>query len=240
MKDKWGTGESYVYMGEVLSKQAKLLNAQDAKLNYHEAIQYINKGVLLLKEVGYKETEKFAYEVLADIYAELNDYKMALEYKKLHMTLKDSLMNNETTLKLEQQRIQYEVEIAVTEEKIQQGKALAELKFKNEISTFERISANPRPPWRCEKTSCLRSCAGAGLPGDSHPAHSAILDTTGSAGSQSALASVEQSIGFRSLGTCIVQAAKMGSHLRTVSPVGAWIRSTRSSHSSGRVRRGST
>lgn len=135
--DKWGVAESEISIGALLSKQASLLPEKEAKLNYDSAIIYISKGAAVMKEIGYKQAEQNAYRRLSETYVTLKDYKMALEYKEMHLKIRDSIMNDETAHKLEQQRTQYEVEKVVAEEKLQQEKALAEQKFQNEKKIAE-------------------------------------------------------------------------------------------------------
>jgi LytS/YehU family sensor histidine kinase/tetratricopeptide (TPR) repeat protein len=132
VNDKWGVAESEISIGSLLSKQADLLPEKQAKIKYDSAIIYISKAAAVMKEIGYKQSEQAAYRQLSEIYVALKDYKKALEYKEMHLKIRDSVMNNETTRKLEQQRTQYEVEKAVSEEKVQKEKALAEEKIASE------------------------------------------------------------------------------------------------------------
>ncbi len=123
---KSGIAESKINIGNVLTKQAGLLTPEEATLKYNEAIGYIKQGLSLAREVGEIETGGGAYKALATTYAAMNDYKNALDFNQRFVELKDSLMNNETTRKLEQLRTQYEVEKAVAEEKVLQEKTLTE------------------------------------------------------------------------------------------------------------------
>ena len=126
-----------VAMGKVLSKQATGKTTMEARSKFAEALRYLNKGLSLAKEISANETVKEALGGLAETYKVMNDYKKALEYNNLYIEIKDSLLNNETTHKLEQQRTKYEVEKSVEEEKIKNEAALAEqkagLKRKNEL-----------------------------------------------------------------------------------------------------------
>jgi tetratricopeptide (TPR) repeat protein len=121
-----------VLLGRTLFGQAEKENDQDAKQNMTEAIQYLTNGLKLAKEVGAPGTARDAYECLSEVYKDLNDYQKALSYHIFYTELKDSLMNNETTYKLEQQRTQFEVDKAVADEKTEREKLLSEQKFKNE------------------------------------------------------------------------------------------------------------
>ena len=120
---------SYINIGDILSKQAALEKDQEARnKKYNDAIQILNKGLSLAKDKGARESIKNGYAVLSDVYRKLNDHKKALEYHDLYVQLKDSILNNETTRKVEQQRTLYEVELAVAQEKIKNEIALAEQK----------------------------------------------------------------------------------------------------------------
>lgn len=130
--DKWGVAESGINIGSLLAKQSALLSENEAKIKYDSAIMYISKSATVMKDIGYKQSEQAAYKQLSEIYLALKDYKRALEYKEMHFKIKDSIMNNETTRKLEQQRTQFEVEKAVTEEKLQKEKLLAEERIESE------------------------------------------------------------------------------------------------------------
>ncbi len=96
---------------------------------YKEAISYLQKGLILGKKIGYQFLVVEGYEGLAEAYRGLSDYKTALEYEQLRTALKDSILSNETTRKLEQLRTQYEVEKAITAEKVKQDSLLAEQKW---------------------------------------------------------------------------------------------------------------
>lgn len=130
--------DCYINIGYILSKQAALIKDQPARSKkYDEAIQSLNKAILFAKNSGAKEYIKNGYAVLSGVYRDLNDHKRALQYYDLYVQIKDSLLNNEITRKLENQRTQYEVEKAVEEEKIKNAAVLAqqkaERKRKNEL-----------------------------------------------------------------------------------------------------------
>jgi len=138
INDKWGIAESNASIAHILSIQGSLLDASAAKAKYDEAINYASKALLLVKEVGARETEKGLYETLWTIYTRMGDYKNALEYKRLYLRLKDSLMSNATTRKLEQLRTQYEVEEAVNKEKASKEKAIEIEKLKYRLALLEK------------------------------------------------------------------------------------------------------
>jgi len=129
---------SYINIGDIISRQATLEKGSGARnKKYNEAIQILNKGLSLAKDIGAKESLKKGYKILSDVYKDLNDHKRALEFYDLYVAIKDSLLNNEVTRKLELQRTQYEVDNAVAEEKTKQEAVIAqqnaEHKRKNEL-----------------------------------------------------------------------------------------------------------
>ena len=129
---------SYINMGETLSKQAALEKNNTIRNKKNaEALLVVSKGLSIAKNIGAKENIRNGYKALSDIYRAMNDFKNALDFNDIYVKLKDSLLNNETTQKLEQVRTQYEVEKAVEEEKIKNATAAAgqkaELKRKNEL-----------------------------------------------------------------------------------------------------------
>ncbi len=127
-------------LGELLLTQAGSANTMISKQGYEAALSYLDRAILLAKEIGEKDKEKTAYQIISKVYATEKNYTKALAYQNLYITLKDSLMNNETTRKLEQQRTQYEVEKAVAVEKVQQEKVFAEQKFQNDQKLTEENS----------------------------------------------------------------------------------------------------
>lgn len=125
---------TYISLAQQLIKQADNDKTIPAKENYAQALIYAEKGLALAKETGDKVAEKSAYDAVAEAYKSLNNYSKAFEYKSLYTALNDSLINNETTRKLEQQRISFEVDKALTEEKLQQEKLFNE---KNALHSLE-------------------------------------------------------------------------------------------------------
>ena len=132
-----GITNTNLEIGHIFLALAADKTGEAARIKHNEALKYLNKGLKLANEMGVKLYVMNAYGLLSELYEGMNDYKKALEFHNLYVGLKDSLTNNETTSKLEQQRIQYEVEKSVEEEKIKSEVALAEqkagLKRKNEL-----------------------------------------------------------------------------------------------------------
>ncbi len=125
LQQQGGISLSCQQIGELLFKQAAFLTPQKAKSKYAEAIQFLNRGISLTKQLGNNGIMKDSYKTLANIYMAMADYKKAFEYNNLYVAMQDSIMNNETVRKLEQLRTKYEVEQAVTGEKRQYESAMA-------------------------------------------------------------------------------------------------------------------
>jgi tetratricopeptide (TPR) repeat protein len=135
--DKYWIARICIAMGNLLSKQATGKTTLEGSEKYTEALWYLNRGLKLAREMRANENVKDALGGLVETYKGMSDFEKALEYQNLYVEVKDSLMNNVTTQKLELQRTQYEVEKSVEEEKIKSEATLAEqkaeLKRKNEL-----------------------------------------------------------------------------------------------------------
>ncbi|MBI2968935.1 MAG: sensor histidine kinase [Bacteroidetes bacterium] len=81
-----------------------------AMKKYKEALPYLEKGLSLSDEVGEKILLKHCYDELARVYAGLNDYKKAYQYNTLCSSVKDSLMNEETTKQIAEMQEKYQSE----------------------------------------------------------------------------------------------------------------------------------
>ncbi|MEP7321714.1 MAG: histidine kinase [Saprospiraceae bacterium] len=76
----------------------------------NEAKFYFDKGLQLSKEIGMKENIKIGYCYLSDYYSVTKDYKKALEYHKLCIDFRDSLVNSENSQKSDQLKSNYEIQ----------------------------------------------------------------------------------------------------------------------------------
>lgn len=140
LNDKEGLAASYNNIGLVYSKQESyreaLKNTVSALKLYEElndregiALACFNMGGLLVKEKKYKEAEdyflkakelsiethyrvnlKFTYGSLADLYVTKKDYKKAFEYRKLYVSTRDSLVNEESKEKVVEAQMTYDFE----------------------------------------------------------------------------------------------------------------------------------
>lgn len=80
----------------------------------NEARIYLNKALELSKEIGSIENIKVSYNHLTDLDSSVGDYKQALEYHKLFIIFKDSLINKENSRKIIQQQMQYDFDKKVS------------------------------------------------------------------------------------------------------------------------------
>jgi tetratricopeptide (TPR) repeat protein len=118
----------YVNMGDVLAMQAAQLNSYDANKKYKEAIDTLKKAIVISKESSITNLRD-AYNVMAEIYLAINDFKNAYEYKDLYMSANDSIINVESVKKLEQVRAQLMVDKALAEEQVRQDKVKSDMQY---------------------------------------------------------------------------------------------------------------
>ena len=133
LQDKNAIADTYNSIGSVYLEQATRSKDPEAKQKYKEALNHYNKGLTVAKEIAIKKLIADSYEGLAVISEKTSDFKKAYEYRSLYSAIKDSLVNNETTKKLESLRIQYEVQKTQADEQAKQEKQKAEMKL-----TFDR------------------------------------------------------------------------------------------------------
>ncbi len=90
-------------------------NAYVKQRKYADAAQYFNKSLALSREIGNLEGIKSAYESLTALDSVQQNFKQSLEHFKLYITYRDSLVNEENTIKITQQQMQYAFDIKETE-----------------------------------------------------------------------------------------------------------------------------
>ena len=98
--------------------------------NYTAAHRYLLKSLALAQEIKSKPLIGDIYKDLADLMAEKEDFSHANEYYQLYATMKDSVLNAETTQQLYELQAKYE-----TEKKDQQITLLAKEKEIQEKET---------------------------------------------------------------------------------------------------------
>lgn len=100
IKDSYGIAVNYTHLADVLLKQNLF---SDAIKNYQISASLAKKG-------KYKGLERYCYESISNAYVQMNDYKQAYLFGKKFQTLKDSVLNTETSNKVEQLKIEFETE----------------------------------------------------------------------------------------------------------------------------------
>jgi tetratricopeptide (TPR) repeat protein len=118
-----------IAIGSILCKQATIEKSSGAKEKYATGIKSLNNGFGTAIEFNDKELIKDAYSALSKAYHDGKDFKNALYYSNLYIQANDSLINDQTSRKIEQIRIQYATEKAVNEEKLRQESDKAQMQW---------------------------------------------------------------------------------------------------------------
>ncbi len=98
--DDKGIGESLVNLGKLSLKFHKT----------NDAIAYYKEALELAERIGINDIKKDANKGLADAYAELKDFKTAMEYEKAFALVKDSLFNATSSMQIADMQTRYETE----------------------------------------------------------------------------------------------------------------------------------
>ncbi|MEO8760573.1 MAG: tetratricopeptide repeat protein [Bacteroidia bacterium] len=92
------------------------------KKNYALSKEYINKGLVLAKQIGSKSDIKEGYYGLTNLDSALGNYKAVYHNYKNFIIYRDSLINEESTKKILQEQFKYEAERKETIAKAEQDK----------------------------------------------------------------------------------------------------------------------
>jgi tetratricopeptide (TPR) repeat protein len=92
------------YMGETF------LEMPITQANISKAEQHLNQAIILGKETNNMQTQADAYNLLSKLYSKKSDYRKALEYKELAITLKDSLNSQDLKDEITRLEVKYEYE----------------------------------------------------------------------------------------------------------------------------------
>jgi serine phosphatase RsbU (regulator of sigma subunit) len=76
--------------------------------DFDAASDYFDQAIKLAQEIGYKEGIMSVYYFMAELNIKKNDYKQALEYHKLFLSLKDSLLNEQSNKQITEMNTRYE------------------------------------------------------------------------------------------------------------------------------------
>ena len=112
---------NYDYIAKAyIMKAAASQDSLTMQKYYYEAIQYLQKALLLQKEMGGKEEIINTYSLLSEAFRGINDYKNALTYSDLYTQSRDATYNKPAYVKIAELKVQYETEKAAAEMKAQQ------------------------------------------------------------------------------------------------------------------------
>jgi len=81
-----------------------------AMQQYDESLSYLERSLKIAKELDAKEILRENYEFHSDLCVAKNDYKKALEYYKLSVKEKDSILNEKSSKQVADMQIKYESE----------------------------------------------------------------------------------------------------------------------------------
>ncbi len=77
---------------------------------YQKALEFAKKSLDLAKKHGLKAEEQLAYKIIAEIYANTNDYANAYVHHLQYQNLKDTLFNLKKNQQIQELTLQYETE----------------------------------------------------------------------------------------------------------------------------------
>jgi len=123
--------DSYIQAGRILTDQASFANDSSSQKKFDKAIFYLNKGLSMARDIGLRRDVLKAYEALGETNKAMKDYKSGLEYLNLYVSVKDSLVNDESIVKTSELTAQYLTEKKEAEEKIKQAKIKMEQERRN-------------------------------------------------------------------------------------------------------------
>lgn len=84
-------------LGDVYNNIA---NAYLYKQQYNEALQKVNRALVIAQESGLRPLRQNSYAILSDIYKALGNYQLALDYSQRDNFLKDTIFNEESDKRL--------------------------------------------------------------------------------------------------------------------------------------------
>lgn len=76
--------------------------------NFEAASDYFEQSLKLDREIGHKEGIKSVYYSMSELNVKKNDYKKALEYHKLFLSIKDSMLNEQSANQITEMNTRYE------------------------------------------------------------------------------------------------------------------------------------
>ncbi|MCB9335790.1 MAG: tetratricopeptide repeat protein [Flavobacteriales bacterium] len=100
INEQEGLGNSYLNMSEFLISQGR----------YQEAEDYGIKAMKIAKQLGFTHDIESSANILSKIYEKKNNYRLAYDFYKLHIELRDSLFSEENQKSVLTKQINYEYE----------------------------------------------------------------------------------------------------------------------------------
>ena len=128
-----GVAYSLINIGKLEFKMNKLIDAE----------KHVSQSLDLLQQIGFPDGIKRAAKLLSEIYEKQNKGMQALEMRKLYVTMKDSINNEETQRATAQQQAKYEYEKQKVIDDAENDKLLAieqEEKEKQQLLTVATAS----------------------------------------------------------------------------------------------------
>ncbi len=110
-------------------------NAYSALRDFKTGEEYINKGLGILNNLGDKEGVMSAYEMLAFLFQEANEPKLALTYRIAYQEMKDSIMSIKEKEQIAELQTKYEVE----KKDLELAKNKAEIEAKEKQNFIKNI-----------------------------------------------------------------------------------------------------
>lgn len=126
-------------LGDKLRINGTLMRLAEIALkqnNTELSMQYAQKALKGVTEIGSLSTKVHLYALISDIYKKKNDYKSALEYRLLYESLKDSISNESLNEKLAEMEKKYQNET--------QALKLEELSAKTKLAERDKIIAQKK------------------------------------------------------------------------------------------------
>ena len=132
--------ESAIENCTVIIAQAFLIRGKHtgSKDDFNTALKFFIRIEPLVKKNNVKSLLKEVYTGMADVYSVLGNYKRAYQFSYYASTLKDSIFNDESSIKIEKLKMQYEVDKAVSDEKAQHERTLYEIRLRNQNALAEQ------------------------------------------------------------------------------------------------------
>ncbi len=78
--------------------------------DFAKAEEYYLKSIELCKKIGSKSQSKIEYKAIASMYAQKKDFDRAYQYHQLYSSIKDSILNDESTKQMAEMQTKYDTE----------------------------------------------------------------------------------------------------------------------------------